>query len=313
MNRFDDILLYDDPETEIDPALAYAARIARDNQGAITVVGCVDPVPGLVRKLAPKSWNLDKVFVNERQRQLDEIAKRLSNEGAKSKALALVGTPVVAITRQVMRGEHNLVMKTAQGEGEKKERGFFGTTALHLMRICPAPVCVVDPDESRRLKHILAVVDALADDREHADLNDKILDVAVSLSEQENAALSVLYAWGAYGEKVLARYSTSDEFESYMRQSRDEAQNSLDACLARFRARIEPARVHLVHGDAVNAIARFSEEEDVDLLMMGTVARRGIRGLLMGNTAERVMQKVRCSVMAVKPDGFESPVELDQA
>jgi nucleotide-binding universal stress UspA family protein len=43
------------------------------------------------------------------------------------------------------------------------------------------------------------------------------------------------------------------------------------------------------------------------------VARRGIPGLLIGNTAERILRKLPCSVLAVKPDGFVSPVSLDAA
>jgi nucleotide-binding universal stress UspA family protein len=45
---------------------------------------------------------------------------------------------------------------------------------------------------------------------------------------------------------------------------------------------------------------------------MGTISRTGVAGLLIGNTAERVLQKANCSVLAVKPDGFSSPVRLDE-
>jgi universal stress protein E len=42
---------------------------------------------------------------------------------------------------------------------------------------------------------------------------------------------------------------------------------------------------------------------------MGTVGRAGIAGLLIGNTAEKILHQVECSVMTVKPDGFVSPVK----
>ena len=47
-----------------------------------------------------------------------------------------------------------------------------------------------------------------------------------------------------------------------------------------------------------------------DLVVMGTVARTGIAGLLIGNTAEAILEQVQCSVLAVKPPGFVSPVKL---
>ena len=39
---------------------------------------------------------------------------------------------------------------------------------------------------------------------------------------------------------------------------------------------------------------------------MGTVGRLGIPGLFIGNTAEEIFQTTKCSVLAVKPDGFKS-------
>jgi universal stress protein E len=44
---------------------------------------------------------------------------------------------------------------------------------------------------------------------------------------------------------------------------------------------------------------------------METVGRTGIPGLLMGNTAETILQQVNCSVLAIKPPGFVTPVTLD--
>jgi len=47
-----------------------------------------------------------------------------------------------------------------------------------------------------------------------------------------------------------------------------------------------------------------------DLVVMGTVARTGIAGWLIGNTAEAILEQLQCSVLAVKPHGFVSPVKL---
>ena len=47
-----------------------------------------------------------------------------------------------------------------------------------------------------------------------------------------------------------------------------------------------------------------------DLLVMGTIARTGIAGFIVGNTAERLLPRIPCSVLAIKPEGFVSPVTL---
>ena len=63
-------------------------------------------------------------------------------------------------------------------------------------------------------------------------------------------------------------------------------------------------------GRRPDVIAEFAKAHHVELIVMGTVARTGIPGLLIGNTAETILQRVDCSVLAVKPDGFVSPVTL---
>jgi nucleotide-binding universal stress UspA family protein len=54
----------------------------------------------------------------------------------------------------------------------------------------------------------------------------------------------------------------------------------------------------------------LAQQLEVDLVVMGTVARTGIPGLIMGNTAEAILEQLDCSVLAIKPPGFVTPVSL---
>jgi len=67
-------------------------------------------------------------------------------------------------------------------------------------------------------------------------------------------------------------------------------------------------QIHLVAGRPSLAITQIAHEKQIDLLVMGTVCRTGIRGFFIGNTAEGVLRRVDCSLLTVKPEGFISPV-----
>lgn len=71
-------------------------------------------------------------------------------------------------------------------------------------------------------------------------------------------------------------------------------------------------QTHLIRGEASVVLLRTVRSLEADLLVMGTVARTGIAGLIIGNTAETVLDQVNCSVLAIKPDGFVSPVRLEK-
>ena len=68
-------------------------------------------------------------------------------------------------------------------------------------------------------------------------------------------------------------------------------------------------QVHLVKGVAAEVIPALVTRLRINLLVMGTVARTGVNAMVMGNTAERVLDEVNCSVIAVKPEGFVSPIQ----
>ncbi len=67
--------------------------------------------------------------------------------------------------------------------------------------------------------------------------------------------------------------------------------------------------IHHIKGRPDLMIPPFIQNEKIDILVMVTVARTGIRDFIFGNTAENVVQNLPCSVMALKPNGFVSPVK----
>ncbi|MBR9876574.1 MAG: universal stress protein, partial [Vibrionaceae bacterium] len=66
---------------------------------------------------------------------------------------------------------------------------------------------------------------------------------------------------------------------------------------------------HLLHGKADDQIPDSVDELEIDVLVMGTLARTGISGFVIGNTAENILQSISCSLVAMKPEGFVSPIE----
>jgi len=70
-------------------------------------------------------------------------------------------------------------------------------------------------------------------------------------------------------------------------------------------------KTRLVKGRARRAIPQLAEELQVELIVMGTIRHAGIAGILIGNTAETILNRIDCSVLAIKPEGFVSPVMLE--
>ncbi len=101
----------------------------------------------------------------------------------------------------------------------------------------------------------------------------------------------------------------SVELESMLKHQEQTHRNKLAKILAPFTLSADDTNVHLVKGRPIDAINEAADKSKADMIVMGTVGRVGIPGLLIGNTAEEVLQTATCSVLAIKPEGFETPVK----
>jgi len=301
MNRFKNVLVCYDGAIGGDDALGQGVELAKSNGACLTVATVLRE-----RQLAP-------AVLDETAKRLERISLSVRHAGvAEVQTKVLSGTPYAEIIRQVIAGQHDLVILSAE-TGSVIKGAFFGSAALHLMRKCPCPVWVVKPGQSVPYKTILAAVDpqaAAPDD----DLNVRIMDLATSLASRNHAVLHILHAWDVDGndlDTVKSELSVPQR-ETILDAHLKKRRAALDRLLARYPMSEIENRLHLPREYPEQAIGRLVEQEGVDIIVMGTVARSGISGFLIGNTAESVLGSVKCGMLTVKPDGFETPVHLPE-
>ena len=99
------------------------------------------------------------------------------------------------------------------------------------------------------------------------------------------------------------------ELSRYRGAARKKAREEFDEFLKSLGVRVKKNQTRLIEGEPARVIPEFTQTNRSDLIVMGSVARTGIAGMLIGNPAEQILSRVRCSVLAVKPDGFVSPVK----
>ena len=250
--------------------------------------------------------------IKDRREQLQPLIESIGAAGIKAKILIVPGTPFLEIIRQVLRGQHDLVMVTAEGTDGLKER-LFGSITMHLMRKCPCPVWAINPVSHKSFTRILAAIDPESADNKHNALDKLVMDLASSLAYLEKSELHVVHAWNLPGEEQIRNRGVilQGELDMWLRGVRSRRQNQLDDFLGHYSSLDLSPRFHLIQGRAGTVISRVVQEEKIDLLVMGTVCRTGVGGFFIGNTAETVLSQVDCSVLSVKPEQFVTPVTLE--
>ncbi len=318
MNAFKNILYVAESSVAQQASILRAVSLAENNQADLTVI---DVVPGVAAGMIAASGGhasaeLQAVMVGERRKQLEALIEPYRTR-LDIRLDVLVGRTFLQAIRMVLRNGHDLLIKPAENPGFMQR--LFGSIDMQLLRNCPCPLWLTRENEKEKYENILAAVDFDPDlpDAVEQDLNQQILGVASALAFSDFAALHVLHVWDAPGEGMIKIWANdpkaaSTDYVSGVLAGHEAAFNQLRRQLGDRVGKdgneyLAP-QFHLQRGAAATAIPGMARELAADLVIMGTVARTGIAGLLIGNTAEAVLEQLQCSVLAIKPSGFVSPV-----
>ncbi|QOY94868.1 universal stress protein [Massilia sp. UMI-21] len=218
--------------------------------------------------------------------------------------------PAVRIIRQVLRNAHDLVVK----EAEKKEDGKgFAAVDMELLRKCPCPVWLGRPlGKPWSEAKVGVAIDPQSPEPEGQALSLRLLQLARSLADTCKAELTVISCWDYPAEEYLRGSPWVNIPEEELLEAvlgvQHRHRRALDRAIRKsgIGASIQ---VQHVRGRPEQRIPQLTKERNIDLLVMGSLGRTGIPGFVIGNTAENVVQGLACSLLALKPDGFISPVK----
>lgn len=310
MKRFKNILAFLDTSTDYQSVLRQALELARNNEASLTLLAVVEPFPDKIGiSFLQSDVDIQHQVEADLKEWLKEMVEKSSKSGVEIHHDVGNGQPFSVIIGRVLRGKHDIVLLAPENSSEIAGL-FYGSTALHLMRKCPSPVWVVKPGENDKPEKIAAAIDLDSDDPIRMELCGRIIQMAASLARNRGGELHILHAWQALAESVLTRWGRTHENEihKYLENFREEREKELQSFLNRMDLHDLNWTLHMDKGKARMIIPRLVRKLNCTTVVMGTVSRVGIAGLLIGNTAENVLAAVNGSILTVKPQGFLSPV-----
>ena len=323
MNQFKNILYVAQDTIAHEQELARVVSLAESSQADLTVV---DVVPVISAGIGmppggPISTQLQSDAVSRRRVELESLVTPYQRHG-RIQVEVLVGQMFLEVIRAVLRNKYDLLIKPAENPGFIER--LFGSGDMHILRKCPCPVWLTRPDDKPNYKRILAAVDFNLDnlpDTVQQSLNQQILDLASSLALSDLASLHLVHVWDAPAEMTVRSWADNPDEAgmAYVESERSRHESAFNRLRDQLRDQIGKEaydylspQFNLRRGAASTVIPEMAKQLQTDLVVMGTVARTGIAGLFIGNTAETTLEQLQCSVLAVKPPGFVTPIKLSE-
>ncbi len=230
------------------------------------------------------------------------LREALADAGEDASTVRLVASEEkawLAITLHTLREKSDLVVVGKRSES-RVDGPLLGSVSARLLRSCPCAIWVVKPDAAQQPRTLLAATDL-------TKVGERVLELAGSSAQECGSALHVVHTLEL---PITIQMEGAEAQSQYLEQTRNEACDKIRSSLHDHDLRT-PAELHVALSSPTRAITECAERLRPDLVVMGTISRGGIPGVLIGNTAERLLGRLDCPLLTVKPSDFVCSVSLE--
>ncbi len=307
------ILAIVDPTGDEQPALERAARIAGGSGATLELFVC-----DYDQYLAGERFFDENSLKKARTTLLASHRRRLSElaEGIAARFSIEVRQDTAwdhplheGIVRKAIATNAALIVKDTHYHSAFR-RSLFSNTDWNLIRTAPCDLLLVKPREYAAKPQVIAAVDPLHEHDKPADLDDRILDSAIALCSTLGATLHVCHAYDPAPALAVSADAVTMPLSVPARELIETLRGTHTSAVHSLMDKRELGRnhVHIHQGPAHEVLLDLAEELHADVAVMGAVSRSALQRLFLGSTAERLMDRLPCDLLIVKPGNFESDI-----
>lgn len=315
MNKIQKFLLAFDFLQTTKPAIQRAASLAQSFSAELVPVHAVEHIP---YNYGLNYWH---VIHNKIKPRIDAICESLREKGIRVHPPVIKeGRPADVILSVADDMDVNMIV-LGLGKASLVDR-IVGTTAAKVIRSANHPVCIVPrKDKAGKIRRILCAVD-------FSVASNNVMATAIPMARSLNAALWIYHV--VPKSKQYPGLSRADipvidlETNTQSLQQSEDVQQLNKELQAKFRrlfddylGKFDLSGVRykkiLGVGAPEKKIVAACKKKNINLLIMGTIGQNPMARLLAGNTTEKVLQTVPCSLITVRHrDIFHTVSQLQE-
>lgn len=243
-------------------------------------------------------------LLSDKQQWLDNLVQPLRDEGLVVKTIVrwnkLFYKEILAVADEL---KPDIIFKSAYSETMLK-RLFITSSSWQLIRNCTYPLWLAQHD-SWEGSTLCAALDPLHVSDKPAYLDNELIKISEALSRTLALKANYLHSYAAVSQSQLFGTEQSEDYKRYLVDFSQTHKDAFEKLLANY-PKIAKNQQFLLKGLAEEIIPEFVKQHKVGLMIMGAVARDSLDNLLIGHTAERVLELIECDLLVVHPKKADS-------
>ena len=288
------------PDGTNDYVVNFIKTIGKQQVGKSDVLTLAETLPAYAAFPDRNRKNrIEQVLKNAANLAVQRFADLLKAEGVENPSpTVLEGRFPTAVEQWLSANKVDLLVKESLPCD-----GQFGLASkgdLRLARHSTAPVFLIHSEVQKGAPLLVGLPPVHSDGR-GKDLAIKLLNKALEWAEILEGKLHVVRAWELFGESYLRTHGAVDELDSELEaaktQTEKEVKQVLDAVKNPQKVAIE---THIFKGDPTRVLMGAIDMFHPTVAVLGSVANEGVKGVLLGNTAEIIARRRSVSVMIVR-------------
>ena len=311
MSRYQNMLVAIDPQQDDQPALRRAVYLNQRIGGKIKAyLPIYDFSYEMTTLLSPdERASMRQGVISQRTEWIREQARAYLEAGVEIEIKVVWhNRPYEAIIQEVLAHGHDLVLKMAH-QHDRLEAVIFTPTDWHLLRKCPCPVWMVKDQPWPEGGKAIVAVNLASEEPHHDELNQKLIRETTRLAEMVNH--TEVHLVGAYPVTPINIAIELPDFDPSVYNDAIRGQHLVAMKALRQKFSIREEFTHVAKGLPEEVIPDIASQLSAGIVVLGTIGRTGLSAAFLGNTAEQVIDHLRCDLLAIKPDDFNSPITLD--
>lgn len=311
MSRYQNMLVAIDPQQDDQPALRRAVYLNQRIGGKIKAyLPIYDFSYEMTTLLSPdERASMRQGVISQRTEWIREQARAYLEAGVEIEIKVVWhNRPYEAIIQEVLAHGHDLVLKMAH-QHDRLEAVIFTPTDWHLLRKCPCPVWMVKDQPWPEGGKAVVAVNLASEEPHHDELNQKLIRETTRLAEMVNH--TEVHLVGAYPITPINIAIELPDFDPSVYNDAIRGQHLVAMKALRQKFAIREEFTHVAKGLPEDVIPDIASQLSAGIVVLGTIGRTGLSAAFLGNTAEQVIDHLRCDLLAIKPDDFNSPITLD--